>query len=298
MVGNGVERFIRSQQFRTVITAGPVGRLAALCTMDRPMVHRRSNEPRGTSTVSLAMIRFQSVTKRYEGVVALHPTDLNLPAGKTTVLIGPSGGGKSTVLRLIAGLIQPTTGCIFIDAEELLPPRLQSFRRRLGYVIQDGGLFPHLTARSNVLLAANELKLPRGEVEDRLETLCSLVRLGPAELARYPLELSGGQRQRVSLIRALMLKPELLLFDEPLGALDPMVRAALLVDLKAIFERLACTVVLVTHDLAEANHFADHVVLLNAGRVVQQGRLEELRRSPAEPFVTDFFEAQRLISSA
>jgi osmoprotectant transport system ATP-binding protein len=244
------------------------------------------------------MIRFESVAKRYNDAVALHPVSFDLPRRKTTVLIGPSGGGKSTVLRLIAGLIRPTAGCIYVDEHELRADTLQPYRRRLGYVIQDGGLFPHLTARRNVLLAADELKLPARETGARLESLCALVRLGPAELARYPLELSGGQRQRVSLIRALMLKPDLLLLDEPLGALDAIVRAALLVDLKTIFERLACTVVLVTHDLAEASHFADHVILLNAGRIVQQGSLEDLRRAPAAPFVTEFFDAQRLITSA
>jgi osmoprotectant transport system ATP-binding protein len=134
-------------------------------------------------------------------------------------------------------------------------------------------------------------------MEERLESLRALVRLAPEELARYPLELSGGQRQRVSLIRALMLKPDVLLLDEPLGALDPMVRASLLIDLKAIFNQLRTTVVLVTHDLAEAAHFADHVVLLNDGRVIQQGSLALFRSEPAAAFVTEFLDAHRILAA-
>lgn len=243
------------------------------------------------------MIRFHGVAKIYDDAVALRPTDLHFPRGKTSVLIGPSGCGKSTVLRLIAGLIQPSAGSILIDGQPLSPAALQPLRRRLGYVIQDGGLFPHLTARRNILLAAEEFKLLNTDTTRRLESLCSLVRLKPAELDRYPLELSGGQRQRVSLLRALMLKPDLLLLDEPLGALDPLVRASLLVDLKEIFGRLRPTVVFVTHDLAEAAHFADQLVLLNEGRVVQVGSLAEIQRAPAEPFVAEFLEAHRRLAA-
>ncbi len=256
------------------------------------MLFRTANSGRGQSR----MIRFDGVAKRYGDAVALAPTDLQLPRAKTSVLIGPSGGGKSTVLRLIAGLIQPSVGSILIDGQELSPRTVRPIRRRLGYVIQDGGLFPHLTARQNILLAAREFGLLTAELTQRLDELRALVRLKSEELGRYPLELSGGQRQRVSLLRALMLKPDLLLLDEPLGALDPMVRASLLVDLKEIFRQLRPTVVLVTHDLGEAAHFADHMVLLNGGRVVQQGTYSEISGEPAELFVTEFLDAHRSLT--
>jgi osmoprotectant transport system ATP-binding protein len=163
-------------------------------------------------------------------------------------------------------------------------------------VIQDGGLFPHLTARKNILLMASHLKWPAPKMEKRLAELCTLTRFPESALDRYPLELSGGQRQRISLMRALMLSPELLLLDEPLGALDPLVRAALQKDLKEIFARLNQTAILVTHDLAEAAYLGDEIVLMSEGRVVQRGTLDELRAQPASAFVSDFITAQRSIA--
>jgi osmoprotectant transport system ATP-binding protein len=168
-------------------------------------------------------------------------------------------------------------------------------RRRTGYVIQEGGLFPHLTARGNVLLMARHLDKPGTEMQERLTELCSLTRFPESLLDRYPLELSGGQRQRVSLMRALMLSPELLLLDEPLGALDPLVRAALQKDLKEIFTRLQQTTLLVTHDLAEAAYLGDEIVLMNEGRIVQEGSIVDLRDTPASDFVTEFINAQRAL---
>ena len=166
-------------------------------------------------------------------------------------------------------------------------------RRRFGYVIQDGGLFPHLTARENIALMARHLRQPASDVDKRLTELCQLTRFVAQNLERYPVELSGGQRQRVSLMRALMLKPELLLLDEPLGALDPLVRARLQSDLKEIFGSLAQTIVLVTHDMAEAAFLGDTLVLMNEGRIVQQGRFDDLRNHPASGFVSEFINAQR-----
>ena len=239
------------------------------------------------------MILFHQVGKSFGGAVALQPTDLEIAANKTTVLIGLSGSGKSTILRLISGLLEPTTGWIEIEGERLTRDKLPRLRRRMGYVIQSGDLFPHLSARQNILLVAQELRLGMDESAARIEELCSLTRLSCSLLDRYPVELSGGEQRRVSLIRALMLKPDILLLDEPMGALDPMVRAALLVDLKSLFERLNTTVILVTHDLIEAARLSDWVVLLNAGRVVQQGPYAELSVRPTEPFVSEFFHAQR-----
>lgn len=238
------------------------------------------------------MIHFRQVGKVFGEAVLLQATDLEIPDHKTTVLIGPSGSGKSTILRLISGLIEPTTGRIEINGKPLQRTTLPDLRRRMGYVIQSGDLFPHLTARQNVLLVAKELRLPANEMRARLEELCAMVRLPQDRLDQYPVELSGGEQRRVSLVRALMLNPEILLLDEPMGALDPMVRAGLLVDLKAMFDRLKTTVILVTHNLMEAARLGDWIVLLKQGRVVQQAPFAEYSSCPAEPFVSEFFRAQ------
>ena len=240
-----------------------------------------------------ALIRLTDVSKHYAGAAALHPTNLSISRGKTTVLIGPSGCGKSTLLRLIIRLIEPDAGSIEFDGQAVSSENINALRRRIGYVIQEGGLFPHLTARANVVLMARHIGKPPDEMQGRLSELCELTRFSETLFPRYPLELSGGQRQRVSLMRALMLSPELLLLDEPLGALDPLVRASLQKDLKEIFVRLGQTVLFVTHDLAEAIYFGDEVVLMNAGRIVQQGTISDLRERPADPFVSEFINAQR-----
>src|SRR5256885_2345810 len=240
-----------------------------------------------------ALVQLVGVSKTFGDAAAVHDVDLSIERGNTTVLIGPSGCGKSTLLRLIIGLLEPDTGEIQFDGTQLGAAQIDLVRRRVGYVIQEGGLFPHLTARGNVLLMARHLRRDENEMRGRLGELCSLTRFPENLLERYPLELSGGQRQRVSLMRALMLSPELLLLDEPLGALDPLVRAALQKDLKEIFARLGQTALLVTHDLAEAAYLGDEIVLVNEGRIVQQGSLADLREKPASNFVSEFINAQR-----
>jgi osmoprotectant transport system ATP-binding protein len=242
-------------------------------------------------------VKLVDVSKRYADAAALYPTNLSIERGKTTVLIGPSGCGKSTLLRLIIGLIEPDSGSIKFDGEPITPDKIGALRRRIGYVIQEGGLFPHLTARANVLLMAHHVGKSREEMQSRLVELCELTRFSDNLLPRYPVELSGGQRQRVSLMRALMLSPELLLLDEPLGALDPLVRASLQKDLKEIFGRLHQTVLFVTHDLAEAIYFGDEIVLMNEGRIVQKGSVADLRERPSDPFVSEFIHAQRGLAS-
>src|SRR6266446_1573732 len=239
------------------------------------------------------LVELHGVSKSYGSAIALHATALDFERGKTTVLIGPSGCGKSTLLRLIIRLLDPDAGTIRFDGEPITSANISELRRRIGYVIQDGGLFPHLTARKNVLLMASHLKWPAPKMETRLAELCALTRFPETALGRFPLELSGGQRQRISLMRALMLSPELLLLDEPLGALDPLVRAALQKDLKEIFARLNQTALLVTHDLAEAAYLGDEIVLMNEGRIVQQGSLKDLQQNPANAFVIEFINAQR-----
>jgi osmoprotectant transport system ATP-binding protein len=239
------------------------------------------------------MIQLHGASKRFGSFAALHPTDLAFEGNRTTVLIGPSGCGKSTILRLIIGLTEPSTGTVQFDGEILSPQNLLRLRRRMGYVVQEGGLFPHLTARENILLMGTHLGRPREEMRRQLEALRELARLPADVLSRYPLELSGGQRQRVSLIRALMLQPDALLLDEPLGALDPVARAALQTELKAVFQQLNQTVVLVTHEMAEAAYLGDQIVLLREGRVVQAGSFAQLRDQPTDGFVSEFINAQR-----
>jgi len=239
------------------------------------------------------MLILSSVSKRYNDTVALAPTDLQIPTGKTTVLIGPSGCGKSTLLRLIVGLIQPNTGNITLGGTELEPTNLLDMRQRMGYVIQEGGLFPHLTLRDNVTVMARHLRRDADWIARRLSDLAQLVRLPLELMSRFPAEISGGQRQRVSLMRALMLDPELLLLDEPLGSLDPMIRYELQQELKSIFAKLGKTVVMVTHDIAEAAFFGHTLVLMREGRIVQTGPFKALARTPAESFVTRFINAQR-----
>ena len=242
------------------------------------------------------ILQLEAASKRFGATVALHATTLEVPTGRTTVLLGPSGCGKTTALRLMLGLVRPDAGRVLFRGAPLGgEDELQPARTRMGYVVQDGGLFPHLTALDNVRLMARHLGWPPSRIRARVAELAELVRLSDDTLARHPHGISGGQKQRVALMRALMLDPELLFLDEPLGALDPLVRAELQDDLAAIFHRLGKSVVLVTHDLAEAALFGHVLVLLEEGRVVQRGTLDDLRRLPASPFVTRFVRAQRTL---
>jgi len=239
------------------------------------------------------MFRLAAVAKSYAGRRALGPLTLDLRAGETTVLIGPSGCGKSTLLRLLIGLETPGAGTVSFDGLLVSPASVRSVRQRVGYVIQDGGLFPHLTARGNVVLMARHLGWDTARIAARLDELAALTRFPGDGLDRYPHQLSGGQRQRVGLMRALMLDPAALLLDEPLGALDPIVRADLQTDLRDIFRALKKTVVMVTHDLGEATYFGDRILLMKDGQVLQDGIAGDLWRRPADPFVTRFVQAQR-----
>jgi osmoprotectant transport system ATP-binding protein len=240
-----------------------------------------------------ALVHFRDVSKLFGNDFAIRDVTLEIERGKITALIGPSGCGKSTLLRLIVGLVTADTGEIQFDGEQIAPGTIMKIRRRLGYVIQDGGLFPHLTARRNLTLQPRLFRKRRDEIEKRIIELCELTKFPSSGLDRYPLELSGGQRQRVSLMRALMLSPELLLLDEPFAALDPLVRMNLQRDLKEICTRLQQTVLLVTHDLAEAAFLGDEIALMNEGRIIQRGSIADLRAKPANEFVREFISAQR-----
>jgi osmoprotectant transport system ATP-binding protein len=241
------------------------------------------------------MLQLCGVSKRFGSIEALHPTDLTIRTGATTVLIGPSGCGKSTLLRLMNGLIWPDNGVVSFECVALAPSNVLAIRRRMGYVLQDGGLFPHLTVRGNATLMARYLGWSRARCKKRLGELVELTRFPGDALDRYPAQLSGGQRQRVSLMRGLMLDPDVLLLDEPLGALDPLFRSELQADLRQIFASLRKTVVLVTHDLAEAGYLGDEIVLLREGRILQTGKLKDLLDRPADAFVTRFIRAQRQV---
>lgn len=239
------------------------------------------------------MFTLREVAKSYDGKPALGPLTLDIPSRQTTALIGPSGCGKSTLLRLLIGLVTPDAGEVAFAGTPVSPATARAVRLRVGYVIQDGGLFPHLTARGNVTLMARHLGHDRSATAARVTELAALTRFPADGLDRHPHQLSGGQRQRVGLMRALLLDPDALLLDEPLGALDPLVRADLQTELRDIFRRLNKTVVLVTHDLGEAAYFADRVVLLKDGRIVQEGSPADLWHRPADGFVTRFVQAQR-----
>ncbi len=239
------------------------------------------------------MLLFDGVHKSLGGDEIIRGVDLPIEAGRTTVLIGPSGCGKSTLLRLLLRLLTPDAGRVLFDGEPITERTMRAVRLRTGYVIQDGGLFPHLTARGNAALMARHLGWDRDRIAARLDELLALTAFPGDGLDRYPVQLSGGQRQRVALMRALMLDPDVLLLDEPLAALDPMIRVDLQTDLRAIFRELGKTTVLVTHDLGEAAYFGDQIVLLRDGRIVQSGSIRELIEQPAEPFVRRFVTAQR-----
>jgi osmoprotectant transport system ATP-binding protein len=240
----------------------------------------------------------ERVSKRYGAVVALDEVSLSFAAGSTTALMGSSGAGKSTVLRLLLGLDWPDRGVVRTGGELLRRSDVLELRRRVGYVIQDGGLFPHLTALGNLALLPRCVGWTMARVRARALELAELTHLSDDVLERYPAELSGGQRQRVALMRALMLNPDALLLDEPLGALDPLVRHELQDELKRIFDQLGKTVIIVTHDLTEAAWFAERLVLFREGKVIQDGRLADLCERPAAPFVTRFVQAQRHLPGA
>ena len=239
------------------------------------------------------MLAIDHVTKSWGGRPAVDDVSLDVPQGTTTALIGSSGCGKSTLLRMLVGLEHPDRGQVRIGGTEVAPRTLREIRSRIGYVIQEGGLFPHLTARENVALAARPHGWDAARVDARLGPLVELTHFPPDGLDRYPGELSGGQRQRVSLMRALLTEPEALLLDEPFGALDPMVRHELQREFRDIVKQTGKTALVVTHDLVEAGYLGDEVVLMNEGRIVQRGPFRELLEAPATDFVRRFVEAQR-----
>jgi osmoprotectant transport system ATP-binding protein len=244
------------------------------------------------------MIRLESVSKTFPGSArpAVDRLDLDVPDGTTCVLIGPSGCGKTTTMRIVNRLIEPTSGRIVVEGQDVTRADAVELRRRIGYVIQQVGLFPHMTIAQNVATVPQLLGWPGRRITQRVEEMLSLVGLEPAQfLGRYPRHLSGGQRQRVGVARALAADPPVMLMDEPFGAVDPIVRAGLQAELLGILRRLAKTVIFVTHDIDEAIRMGDLLAIMKDGRLVQCASPEALLSAPKDAFVADFVGADRAL---
>jgi len=242
------------------------------------------------------VIRLDAVTKRFpNGNVAVHELTLDVPEGEVCVLVGPSGCGKTTTLRMINRLIEPSSGRIFLDDEDVTHAKPVELRRRMGYVIQQVGLFPHQTIGTNVATVPHLLGWPGDKTKARVDELLELVGLDPGTYrGRYPAQLSGGQRQRVGVARALAADPPVLLMDEPFGAIDPVTRARLQDEFLRIQREIAKTIVFVTHDIDEAVKMGDRIAILEVGGVLAQYDVPaEVLWNPANDFVADFVGSDR-----
>jgi osmoprotectant transport system ATP-binding protein len=245
-----------------------------------------------------AVVTLEHVSKRYGPTgtpLAVSDLSLSIPAGEICVLVGPSGCGKTTTMKMINRLIDPTSGRITIDGEDVMALPAVELRRRIGYVIQHVGLFPHLTVGENVAVVPRLLHWPEARVRDRVEELLDLVRLEPASYRdRYPAALSGGERQRVGVARALAADPPLMLMDEPFGAVDPILRDRLQNELLRLQARVRKTIVFVTHDVDEAIKMADRIAILQRGGILAQyDTPDAILASPATEFVEHFVGADR-----
>ena len=235
------------------------------------------------------MIEFQNIGKSYDGVMAVDNLNLHIARGELVVFIGPSGSGKSTALKMINRMIDHDQGRILFEGREIDSFDVRELRRRMGYAIQSVGLFPHWTVARNIATVPQLLGWPRERIHQRVCELLTLFGMAPEQfLQRLPHQLSGGQQQRVGVARALAADPAVLLMDEPFGALDPVTRATLQLELKRVHQSSGKTIVLVTHDIDEALLLADRIVLLNQGRVVQVATPLDLLSDPADDFVLDF----------
>jgi osmoprotectant transport system ATP-binding protein len=244
------------------------------------------------------MLTLQNIYKTFEGKPVLTDVNLNVPKGATHALIGSSGSGKTTLLRITLGLIPFDKGYVKINDHALLSFSPVEWADRIGYVPQDGGLFPHISGFENVSLIAKLRGWNKQKIESRVEELRKLVGLEAPLLGQFPFELSGGQQQRVAIMRAAMMDPQVMLLDEPMAALDPLIRRSLQQELKSIFQRLDKTVLLVTHDLGEAVFLAQQITLLHEGKIMQSGTYRDLLLNPSDPFVTAFINAQRTLPEA
>lgn len=244
------------------------------------------------------LLKLENVSKVYKGgKKAVNGIHLDIAKGEFICFIGPSGCGKTTTMKMINRLIEPTSGSIYIDGENIMTQDAVKLRRKIGYVIQQIGLFPHMTIQENISLVPKLLKWPQDKRKERARDLLKLVDMGPEYLERYPHELSGGQQQRIGVLRALAAGPPLILMDEPFGALDPITRDTLQEEFKKLQKTLNKTIVFVTHDMDEAIKLADRIVILKDGEIVQVGTPDDILRYPANDFVEDFIGKDRLIQS-
>ncbi|MBE9639081.1 ABC transporter ATP-binding protein [Salipiger mangrovisoli] len=234
------------------------------------------------------MIEIDRITKLYGSTRAVDTVSLTAETGTITVLVGTSGSGKTTLLRMINRLVEPTSGEIRINGEPTHTVKPHLLRRRIGYAIQGHGLFPHHSVARNIGAVPELLGWPEEKIAARVDELLTLFGMEPAAFRnRLPLELSGGQQQRVGVARALASRPDLLLMDEPFGALDPIIRTRAQEDLRTIQRKLGSTILLVTHDMDEAIRLGDRIAVMDGGRLVQYGPPEEIIAEPATPFVAD-----------
>jgi len=241
-----------------------------------------------------ATVDFRDVTKQYADQVAVDGLSLTFPAGKISILVGPSGSGKTTSLKMVNRLIEPTSGTILINGHDIMQEDPVQLRRRIGYVIQQVGLFPHQTTAENVATVPRLLGWTARRIDARVAELLALVGLDPARYAkRYPAQLSGGERQRAGVARALAAEPPVMLMDEPFGAVDPIVRDRLQTELLRIQRELGTTIVFVTHDIDEAIRLGDRVAIMRDGRLIQYAPPGELLAHPADDFVAQFTGADR-----
>jgi len=239
------------------------------------------------------MIEVDGLTKRYGTTTAVANVSFRVGDGETFALVGGSGSGKTTTLKMINRLIEPTAGCVRLDGADTVSLESHALRRRIGYVFQGVGLFPHMTVARNVGVPLELLGWDRERIAARVAELLALVELAPALGGRRPAELSGGQQQRVGVARALAASPRLLLLDEPFGALDPITRDRLQQSFLDLRRTLRFTAVFVTHDMAEALLVADRVGVMRDGRLVQAGTPAELLREPADAYVAQLLDAPR-----
>ena len=238
------------------------------------------------------IITFTNVSKRYGDTVVLSEIELEIPNGQTTVIVGQSGSGKTTLLRMVNGLIKPDSGRLEVFGDLVPEENIENFRRKIGYAVQGAGLFPHVSVKENIVLIARLVGWSFEDIDERFEMLMRQMEL-PLDLSdRIPNELSGGQQQRVGLCRALMLKPKLLLLDEPFSAVDPLTRLELYEVVEKLISNEAVSIVMVSHDLGEAKRLGDRMVVLQNGIILQNDLISNVIGNPATPYV------ERLVQSA